>query len=372
MVLMAITTFHEYVLQYEERLLQITLIRLSLPAANLAGIVALSPFIGEYCLPVAYLIGHVVVFVLMAIRAPYQYRPSITIRPELERRIFLNAAVVMSTGLIARARSLVMNYLASKLGSGAISALAFAGKITEPLERTAFTGLRMLMFSRASRLHAANNRAALARLYGMGLRACFMVVTPLLAWIVFNSQEIVALMFGHGQFTAEDTARVATTLSALAPVVLFVGVNALLSNAFYAMNTVKVPAIVMPLGTLIYTVCAIPLADLLGTPGIALSSTIATAILCCALLFALGRRVPELAMSRMALSFCGYLALGGAVMTVAVTGLRTLELPELAVAAISLPLGVLVYVGLLWLFRDDMLQRLTTMVRTSRTGDAAA
>ena len=56
----------------------------------------------------------------------YRYSPTLRMRAHLERRVFTNSAVVMSTGLIARTKSIFMNYLASHLGSGAISALALA------------------------------------------------------------------------------------------------------------------------------------------------------------------------------------------------------------------------------------------------------
>jgi putative peptidoglycan lipid II flippase len=372
-VLMAITTFHEYVVQYEENLFKIAAIRTALPVANLAGVLFLAPWIGEYCLPVAYLVGHAVVFVLITMHAPYRYRPRIEIRAHLERRIFANSAVVMSTGLLARTKNILMNYLASSLGSGAISALAFAGKITEPLQRSAFTGIRMFMFSRTARLYADDNRRALARLYSTGLRVSFMVMTPLLAWIVFNSTQIVELLFGHGKFTPEATAVVGATLAALVPVVLFVGVNAIISNAFYAMDAVKVPAVIMPFGTLIYAALAIPLSKVLGTQGIALASTTTTMTLFCALMICLGRRLPELGLSRTALSLFGYLALGSALMTVTVAALGALDMPAAAVAALSLPLGGLFYLAALLAARDDTLQRLTVILRTWRQPrDAAA
>ena len=201
-VLMAVNTFHEYVWQYEERFTYVSLSRIALPAANLLGIVALSPWLGEYCLPVGYLLGNVAVFLLLLRRLPYRYRPYMAFRAGFERRVFMNSAIVMSTGLIARSKSIIMNFLASQLGSGAITALALANKLTEPLERSAFTGIRMLMFSRTVRLVVADDRGALGSLYSMGLRAAFLVLVPLLWWIGLNSDPVVQILFRHGEFIA--------------------------------------------------------------------------------------------------------------------------------------------------------------------------
>src|SRR5689334_3543594 len=200
MVLMAVNTFHEYVFQYEERFTYVSLSRTALPAANLAGLLLLAPWLDEYCLPVGYLIGHVSVFLLLLRGLPYRYRPQIELRSGFERRVFANSAIVMSTGLLARSKSIFLNYLASLLGSGAIAAVALASKLTEPLERSAFTGIRMLMFSHTVRLAVADDRRGIGALYSRGLRAAFLVMAPLIWWIALNSAALVQALFLHGEF----------------------------------------------------------------------------------------------------------------------------------------------------------------------------
>src|SRR5262245_17264831 len=251
-VFMAINTFHEYVWQYEERFVYVSASRLALPAANLGGMLLFAPFAGEYCLPIGFLVGHVVVFFMLLARAPYRYRPRIMIRADLERRVFTNSAIVMSTGLIARTKSIIMNYLGSTLGGGAIAALALATKLTEPLERSAFSGLRMVMFSHTARLFVERTERALSEVYRLGLCISFLLLAPLLWWVTLNGDEIVRVFFQRGQFTPEMAGLVTGALVGLVPSVLFIGLNQLLTNAFYAMDKVKVPAIVMPFGTVVY------------------------------------------------------------------------------------------------------------------------
>jgi putative peptidoglycan lipid II flippase len=352
-VFMAINTFHEYVCQYDNQFVFVSASRVALPAANLVGMVALAPFVHEYCLPLGFLIGHVTVFFMLARRAPYRYRPRITIRPHLERRVFTNSAVVMSTGVIARTKSIIMNYLGSTLGGGAITALAMATKLTEPLERSAFAGARMVMFSHTARLFVERNDQELGRLYSMGLRVAFMLLTPLLWWVGLNSHAIVKAFFERGQFTPEMAALVAVTLTALIPSVLFLGVNQLLSNAFYAMNRVKVPASVMPFGTLIYVAVAVPLSAILSTQGIALATTATSVIIFGALLVCLARIVPAIRPARTAGQLLGYGVLSGGALLTTNTLVATLDLPPAAVALLSLPLGVSLYVLALALFRDE-------------------
>ena len=363
-VLMAVNTFHEYVWQYEERFTHVSLSRIALPVANLLGLLLLSPWLGYYCLPVAHLLGHAAAFVLLARRIPYRYRPQIALRPGFERRVFGNSAIVMSTGLLARSKSVIVSYLGSQLGPGVITALALASKLTEPLERSAFTGIRMLMFSTTVRLIAARDRRNLGALYSNGLRASFLVLAPLLWWIALDSQAIVQALFQHGRFTPEMAVLVAAVLVGLVPSVLFVGVNQLLSNAFYAMDRVKVPAVVMPLGTLVYLAVAIPLSSWLGAQALAIATSIATMILFMTLLLALARQLPEIQLLRTAGELVLYAVLAGAAMLAAVAGLTRAEMPPLAIAAVALPLGTAAYAAALFYGGDRTFRALFEIART--------
>ncbi len=371
-VLMAVNTFHEYVWQYEERFTHVSLSRAALPVANLLGLLLLAPWLGYYCLPVAHLLGHATAFVLLARRIPYRYRPQIALRPGFERRVFGNSAIVMSTGLLARSKSVIVSYLGSQLGPGVITALALASKLTEPLERSAFTGIRMLMFSTTVRLIAARDRRNLGALYSNGLRASFLVLAPLLWWIALDSHAIVQVLFQHGRFTPEMATLVAAVLLGLVPSVLFVGVNQLLSNAFYAMDRVKVPAVVMPLGTLVYLAVAIPLSSWLGAQALAIATSIATMILFVVLLLALARQVPEIELLRTAGELVLYAVLAGAAMLAAVAGLTRVEMPPLAVAAAALPLGTAAYAAALFYGGDRTFRALFELARNYAAPNAQA
>src|SRR5690606_1680574 len=103
------------------RFTYVSMSRAALPAANLLALLVLSPWLGEYCLPIGYLAGHAAMFFVLVRNIPYRYRLQMAMRPGFERRVFGNSAIVMSTGIIARSRSVIMNYLGSQLGSGAIS-----------------------------------------------------------------------------------------------------------------------------------------------------------------------------------------------------------------------------------------------------------
>ena len=310
-VLTAVTPFHEYVCQHDEQYTRIAAIMASQPIVNLVAIVGAGPFVGEYALPLGYTAGQAITFALMMYYARYRYRPRIRVRGEWEKPIFTNSAVVMGTGLFVRTRGLITNFLASLIGDGAIAALNFGHRLVEPIERTAFSGVRRLMFSRTARLVVEDNSRDLLRLYRIGLNASFLLLTPFLWWLVLDSELLLELLFERGAFDATMTALVAVTLIGYAPAVVFAGVNSILSNAFYAMGRVAVPALVMPIGMLVYLAIAPAIYRPLGVLGLSLASSAVHVTVFVILLFLLAKRVPKLgpwsALGRIA----AYVLLGG-------------------------------------------------------------
>lgn len=354
-VVMAVTVFHQYVCQHDEDYVFITAAQAVLPLANLVTILAAGRVLGEYALPVGYLGGNLGVFALMARRARYRYRPRMKVRKEWEGKVFFNSAVVMGSGLLARTRSLITNYVGSLLGGGAISALAMATRFTVPVGRTVFMAIKMMMFSKAVRLAVYSDSRDMGRLYQLALGAVFMVLAPLVWWMGLNGSVIVRVLLLRGHFDDRMAALVTLALIGAVPSIVFLNLNTMLSNAFYALQKVAVPALVMPLGTLIYLALAPALARHYGVLGLTASSSAVAFSLFLIMTVLLARRVEGLS----ALRALGHLMLYTAASGGCVLGSRTLlhltHVPAEAEMVLGLPAGVLLYGLLLRTIRDPML-----------------
>jgi putative peptidoglycan lipid II flippase len=371
-VLMTITAFHQYVCQHDEDYMRITAIRASLPVANLAAIVIASPFIGEYALPVGWLTGQIVVFIFMTRHATYRYTWRMSLRRDWELKIFSNSAIVMSSGLIARSRVLVANYLASLLGGGVISALAMSGRITDPLGRTIFMTVRLMMFSQAARLAVNRESHEIARLYHIGLGAGFLLLAPLLWWMGFNAHVLVQVLFMRGEFDVHMAALVSLALIGAVPSVLFSDVNAIMSNGFYALGRVLVPAVVMPLGTVLYCAFAVPLSIRYGVIGMTASVSAAGFIVFIVMAVFLSRQLAHFSALRTLGYLARYVALGGAAVGIPYAVLTALGAAERPTAALSLIVGTGLYALILVALRDPVLIAVWRFARRAIPVRAAA
>jgi putative peptidoglycan lipid II flippase len=351
-VLSAITPFHDYICQHDDRYTRIAASWSLQSITNFVAILGLGPFIGEYALPIGYVAGQALTFAAVTSGARYRYRPRVAVRREWERQIFTSSAIVMGSGLLVRTRGLIANYLASLLGDGAIAALNFGYKLIEPLERTAFSGVRMLMFSRTARLVLQDHSRELARLYRIALNASFLLLTPVLWWLVLESELVIRALFERGAFDPSMTALVAVTLIGYAPSVMFAGVNSVLSNAFYALNRIAVPALVMPIGTIVYLALAPAIYQPLGVLGLTLALSAVHATVFVLLLLLLVRHVAALSAASILLRIAGYAALGGIATALPELVLARVEWHELAEAALRLAAGIVLYFGTLAIVRE--------------------
>ena len=362
-VLGAISTFHGYLYQHEDRYTQLVAIGTVPAVINLAAVLALGPIVGEYALPIGFTVGRVAGFVLLARGANYRYRPRLTIRAEWERKVFVNSAILMGSGLLVRTRGLIGNYLASLLGEGAISALALGYKLVEPLERTTFGGVRMLMYSRTARLAVEENASEMSRLYRLGVAASFLLVAPLLAWMAIESEFLVRLLFERGAFDMSMTTLVALAIIGFAPSVLLAGINGVLSNAFYALDRVKIPALVMPVGTVAYLMVAPNVYEPFGVLGLSLSPSAAYLVVFLLLLYFLDKRLPSLRGGALLLKVLGYTALAAAAFGVPKLLLVHVGWQSFVEAAAGLVAGSVLYLGVLIALRDGTLREIFAYFR---------
>jgi peptidoglycan biosynthesis protein MviN/MurJ (putative lipid II flippase) len=248
-------------------------------------------------------------------------------------------------------------------------------KLTQPLGRTMFTAVRMFMFSRTTRLAADGNAKEIARLQAFALGSSFLLLAPLLWWLGLNSGIVVETLFLRGDFDRSMSELVSLALIGALPYVLFDGGNGLMSNAFYAMDRVAVPALVMPLGTLIYLATAPWLAAHYGVLGLTAGMSLAAAAIFLVLLVLLNRYLADFSAAKTAWHLVRYAALAAICIGLPALAMSRLDAAQLAVAAVTLGLGFSLYVLVPLLLRDPLLLAVRQYLRKSlpaqRVGSAA-
>jgi putative peptidoglycan lipid II flippase len=367
LALMAVNTFNEYVYQYREQFTRMAAYRASVPGMSLVAIIVGHSSLGEYALPFGYLAGHVVMFVLLVSGASYRYSPRITFERGYLRRIFWNSGVLIGSGFVGRTRAFVSQYFCSLLGAGSTSALALASKICVPLSQSSMLAMRIMVFSKSVKLFVDDDQARLGALYKLMISMVLLVLTPVAAWVVFESKPIVELLFLRGKFTADMSEIVVAATVGTAISIPLSGANETLSNAFYATNRSHVIAWVMPASTVAYLISAVLLTPRIGILGLAMSSAVSEIAVFMVMVAALAIRNASFPWSYIAARLAKYAVVAVGTVWLSVTLTNRAFAQPLVSMAVSVVAAAALYVAVLLLLRDgemkELLGRLIGAVR---------
>ncbi|MHC4385411.1 MAG: murein biosynthesis integral membrane protein MurJ [Planctomycetota bacterium] len=125
-----------------------------------------------------------------------------------------------------------------------------------------------------------------------GLRVSIFVAVPATVGLILVARPIIAVLFEHGRFTADDTGNTAWTLSFYAIGLCGFFGQQILTRAFYSTQNSKVPAITAVGAVLVNVALNLILIWPLGTGGLALSTAICSYLQVIVLMVVLKKQHP--------------------------------------------------------------------------------
>jgi putative peptidoglycan lipid II flippase len=172
---------------------------------------------------------------------------------------------------------LIDRNLASQTGEGSMAAMRFATTLVQfPLglvgSAVAFAVLPTLSRHAAAGPAVTGGgqyKATLAR----GISMVLMLIVPASVGLAVLREPLVRLLFQHGAFDAQATARTALAFLCYSPSIPFAAVDQLLIFAFYARQNTVTPVLVGVLGVAVYLSVAMTLLPALGMAGLALANS---------------------------------------------------------------------------------------------------
>jgi putative peptidoglycan lipid II flippase len=189
----------------------------------------------------------------------------------------------------------VLNSIASTLGSGAITAFYVAFTLLQIPIGVIGVPLGVVVLPSLSREVAVGRMDEFAALMSRAIRLVLFVMLPITGISIVLRHELVRVLFGYSRF--DDAA---LDLTAATLVTFLIGLTAhaliaILARAFYARQDTWTPVAAAILAVVINSSLAAVLAAPLGLPGLGLAIAIAAWIETVVLLVLLRRNLPELA-----------------------------------------------------------------------------
>ena len=258
------------------------LISLVSNAIMVAYLFCLNRYFGIVGLACAMLIGWMA---QAAIQIPkvhslgFRYRPSI--------RIFdselLRAAKSALPILIGTWTSPICNLINTRFASGieggrAMTAIGYANRLYTVIVGIFSFIATNLLFPYFSRAEAEGDRSGAERMIRTSIKTLVYIIAPIAAGIMFLSVPFTSLVYERGVFTASDTALTATALSRYAIGMLFMAANEVIVKALFAAERPRISMVSSLISMSFNIILVTFLADWLGVGGIALASSVATAL----------------------------------------------------------------------------------------------
>jgi putative peptidoglycan lipid II flippase len=217
-----------------------------------------------------------------------RFRPSFDLRHPVLRHILRLYLPVIASLVVSSLGVLIDRNLASRTGKESISWMSFATTLREfPLGLVSLavsTAILPTLSALASREQkgqhapartpgAAEDRNFISTLAG-GLRLVLVLTLPAAVGLLVLAHPLVALLFQHGEFDANDTVQTALALRVYLVGMLFAAIDLPLVFSFYALKDTLRPALVGVLGVGLYLLVALPTYRTLGMVGLILANNV--------------------------------------------------------------------------------------------------
>ena len=237
---------------------------------------------GVYGLAIAFLIGWALqAFVqLPALRKKgFFYRPVWDVRSEGMKKVFALMGPVMVSTWVQPINLTVNSKFGSHLYEGAgVSAIEYATNLYLVIAGVFILSITNVIFPKLSRLAAGDQGDAFMTTIRTTLHASLFFVLPMSAGLMVVARPLIAFVYGGGEF---DDFSVQITSSALGWVSLGMAgyaVQNILSRAYFARQSGKVPLIAGAVSIGVNIVLCMALTESLAVSGLAIASAVSSTV----------------------------------------------------------------------------------------------
>ncbi len=276
-----------------------------------------------YAFAIGVLVGG---FLQIAFQLPFLARRGMSIRPRLAfgdkdiRRI----ALLMVPGIFGVAvhqiNIIVDAQFASFLPSGSVSWLYYGDRVTELVLGVFAISISTVMLPTLSRQVLDGQGEAMRETLSLALRLIAFVTIPATIGLLLLRLPIITVLFQHGQFGAEDALNTSLALLGYGVGLLPFAAVKVLAPVFYAHQDTATPVKVAAVALGVHVLLCVALIGPLQHMGIALATSLSSALNMVLLMWLLGRRMGRDVWRRDIFTGAVKFLIGGGVMALALWG----------------------------------------------------
>lgn len=209
---------------------------------------------------------------LLAVRAgDFQFIPRLW-HPLLGRFLLLALPLMIGQSVVVLDEQFVRIF-GSMAGDGAVSLLNYARRIMMVPVGVVAQAAGVASFPFLAALAAKNLTADFNHTLHTALKSSFIVVIPMVAWLVVSANPVLGFIFEGGSFDSQHTAAATPLLQLMLLAVPLWVLQQVMGRAFYARQDTVTPAVVGTLATVLAVPVYLVVVPVLGAAGVALTTT---------------------------------------------------------------------------------------------------
>lgn len=364
-------------LQSEERFNATAIIGVPLNLSYIFFLLFLSSFFGIKGLMVSAVVGVVAQLLVQIPEAKlsgFKYKFIFDIKDKYIRKVLYLSLPVLVGVAINDLNAIVDKRLASSLPAGSISALTYANRLNALILGVFITAITTVIFPILSKEANNDNILGVKKTMGYGVNLILLITIPATVGMIVLAKPIVEIAFQRGEFDAAATIMTSKALIFYSAGLVFIALRLLITRVYYSLQDTKTPMINGAIAVGFNIILNLILVKYMEHAGLALATSIATAIATILMFYTLKKKIGSLG----TLSYikCGLKAgLASAIMGVIAyvvyhglySALGVSKLYNLISLLVAVGLAVIVYGVLCYLFRIEEVRDLVDKVKLRLT-----
>ena len=210
------------------------------------------------------------------VRFRYKFRPTLNFRDKNIITAMKLALPMLISTWVQPLYTIINTRLASGIYKG-VSSLEYANRLYIVITGVFSFVITNLMFPKMSRANVSGDTEEAKQMTVMSLKLISLVILPVMAVFIVLAKPIIAILYQHGGFLAEDTLRSGTALSCYAAGMIGMAYNEILSKSFFSMQNSKTPMVNALISMAVNIAAAYMLSGIFGIAGLAAATACGSA-----------------------------------------------------------------------------------------------
>ncbi len=194
---------------------------------------------------------------------------------------------------IARVALMVDKIIASTLGVGAVSALTYAHSLYTVVGAIFVANLTTIMLTDFNNIFARKEYGKICATMKRTISIMTLVLIPITLVSVFCANDIVKIVYERGRFSPQATVLVGGVLLFYALNFVPIMIQGIQNQCLYAFGDTLSPMVISLIAIIVNLGTSIPLALMIGLPGVAIGTCISTVLAVVLQTIAVKKKLPE-------------------------------------------------------------------------------